>query len=91
MLEVTTMRRDGKRLPPEERARQLTHVGEFVLDQANGARRLRLKNPWSSGFAPIELYDPVMISASPGRMLWRGFERCEERGVVQEWMVLTKR
>ena len=86
MFEVSVMRADGQRLPADQRAQQNTHVGDFVLDQAHGARRLRIKNPWSGGFAPIELYDPVLIGAGPGSMMWRGYERSGERGVVQEWM-----
>ncbi|WP_041645484.1 hypothetical protein [Aromatoleum aromaticum] len=90
MFDVRVMRRDGVRLARDEAASQTEHSGEFVLDVANGARRLRLKSPWTSGYAPVELYEPVLISARHGVQLWRGYERVGERGVVQEWMVRAR-
>ncbi len=90
MFDVTVLRRDGARLPRDDLVRQRVHTGDFVLDTAGGARRLRLKSPWSTGYEAIELYDPVMVSASAGRQVWRGFERNGDRGVVQEWLVCTR-
>lgn len=87
MFDVRLLRRDGVRLAEGEVAKQLAHVGDFVLDQANGAKRLRLKSPWAVGYAPVELYEPTLVSARAGVMVWRGYERCGERGVVQEWLV----
>lgn len=91
MFEVQLMRQGGRRLSPEERAKQVTHRGEFLLDVAHGARRLRIRDVWSHTVAPIELFDPVLISASNGRMLWRGFERVDDCGVVQEWIAVSYR
>ncbi|WP_323000505.1 hypothetical protein [Denitromonas sp.] len=90
MFDVTVLRRDGVRLPREDLDRQRVHTGDFVLDTAGGARRLRLKSPWVTGYEAIELYEPVMVSASAGRQVWRGFERNGERGVVQEWLVRAR-
>lgn len=90
MLDVTVMRKDGQRLDSKALADQRIWSGDFVLDTANGARRLRLKSPWDANYAPIELYEPVLVSASAGRQIWRGFERVGERGVVQEWMVRSR-
>lgn len=87
MLDVRLMRHDGVRLSSDEASRQPTHTGDFVLDVAHGAKRLRVRNPWSGGFAPVELYEPVLVSAQPGIQRWRGFERVGDRGVVQEWLV----
>lgn len=91
MFEVKLMRQAGRRLTPEERGLQHTHRGEFLLDVAHGARRLRIRDVWSHSVAPIELFDPVLISASNGRMLWRGFERVDGCGMVQEWIVVSYR
>lgn len=91
MFDILLMRRDGVRLAPEEASRQTTHVGEFVLDVAHGARRLRIRSPWTGTFAQVELYDPVLVSAQGGTQRWRGYERAGERGVVQEWLVRTHR
>lgn len=90
MLDVTVMRKDGVRLDSKELAKQPMWSGDFILDTANGARRLRIKSPWDAAYAPIELYEPVLVSASSGRQIWRGFERVGERGVVQEWMVRSR-
>lgn len=87
MFDVRLMRRDGIRFTSDEVSKQLAHTGDFVLDQANGAKRLRIKSPWSSTYAPVELYDPVLVSARNGVMVFRGYERCADRGVVQEWIV----
>jgi hypothetical protein len=81
------MRKNGKRLSKEDVAQQLAHQGEFVLDQTNGAKRLRIKNPWSGGYAPIELFEPVLVAAQGGSLRWRGFERISDQGLVQEWLV----
>lgn len=91
MLDVTALRRNGVRLARDELNRQRVHTGDFVLDTSGGARRLRIKSPWAVGFAPIELYEPVLISANAGRQMWRGFERDGEQGVVQEWLVQLRR
>lgn len=91
MFDVRVMRRDGVRIPKDDLARQSEHVGDFVLDQANGAKRLRLKSLWTSDYAPVELYEPVLVSARNGVQLWRGYERVGERGVVQEWLVRARR
>lgn len=90
MLEVRLMRREGIRLPENEIKGQPSYQGDFVLDTAHGARRLRLQHPFAGWEGP-ELYEPVMISARHGVQIWRGFERAGERGVVQEWYVLAKR
>jgi len=90
VFDVRVMRRDGVRLAHDDVARQTVHSGEFVLDVANGARRLRIKSPWTSGYAPVELFEPVLITARNGMQLWRGYERAGDRGVVQEWMVRTR-
>ena len=90
MFNVRLMRRDGTRLDGEAAMRQPTHSGEFVLDVANGAKRLRIRNPWTGGYAPVELYEPVLVAARGGSLRWRGFERVGEQGVVQEWHVQLK-
>ncbi|TAH47905.1 MAG: hypothetical protein EYC67_06075 [Betaproteobacteria bacterium] len=90
MFDVRLMRRDGARLSHDEVGQQLSYTGEFVLDQANGARRLRIKSPWSGAFAPVELYEPVLASARNGMQRWRGFERVGDKGVVQEWLVIQR-
>lgn len=87
MFDIRLMRHDGIRLAADEMAKQLAHTGDFVLDQANGAKRLRIKSPWASAYAAVELYDPVLVSARNGVMVFRGFERSADRGVVQEWLV----
>lgn len=87
MLDVRLMRLDGVRLSPEEVNQRPIHSGDFVLDVAHGAKRLRVRNPWSSNYAPIELYEPVLVSAQGGTQRWRGYERVGEKGVVQEWLV----
>lgn len=87
MFDIRLMRHDGARLEANEVAKQIAHTGDFVLDQAHGARRLRVKSPWSSTYASVELYDPVLVSARNGVMVFRGYERCADRGVVQEWIV----
>jgi len=84
------MRSRGVRLERDEAAKQLTHSGEFVLDVANGARRLRIKNPWSGGYAPVELYEPVIVAAQGGALRLRGFERVGDQGLVQEWLARSK-
>jgi len=91
MLEVRLMRKDGVRLPDDEVKAQLPIRGEFVLDIANGAKRLRLKHPFSGNSEGPELYEPVIVSARNGNQVWRGFERVGERGVVQEWYVYLTR
>lgn len=91
MFDVRVMRREGVRIPKEELVRQSEFVGDFALDQANGAKRLRLKSPWTGDYAPVELYDPVLVSARGGTQLWRGYERAGDRGVVQEWLVRARR
>lgn len=90
MLEVRLMRKDGIRLPEGEIKAQFPKNGDFVLDTANGARRLRLQHPFSGWEGP-ELYEPVLVSARRGVQIWRGYERVGDRGVVQEWYVHTSR
>ncbi len=85
MFDVKLMRRNGVRLNREEADRQLLQTGELHLDVANGAKRLRIKNPWSGGYAPVELYEPVLVAAQGGTLRFRGFERAGEQGLVQEW------
>lgn len=87
MFDVRLMRKEGFRLPREEACKLVTHSGEFVLDVAYGAKRLRIKNPWSGGYASVELYEPVLVAAHGGALRFRGYERVGEQGVVQEWHV----
>lgn len=84
------MRKDGVRQPDPEIKAQLPVRGNFVLDTANGARRLRLQHPFS-GFEKLELYEPTLVTARHGVQIWRGFERAGNRGVVQEWYVCLSR
>lgn len=84
------MRREGIRLPDAEVKAQPPINGDFVLDTANGAKRLRLLHPFAGWEGP-ELYEPVLVSARNGVQIWRGYERAGERGVVQEWYVYVKR
>ncbi len=74
-------------MPVEETQQRLEFHGDFILDQANGARRLRLKNPWTGSIAPVELYEPTLVGAQGGTQRWRGYEKVGEQGVVQEWLV----
>ncbi len=90
MYDVRLMRRGGARLGSEDVARQPTYTGDFVLDVAHGAKRLRLRNPWLGDFAPVELYEPVLVAAQGGSMRWRGYERVAEQGLVQEWLARTR-
>ncbi len=85
MFDVILARRNGTRLTAEEMATQLKHSGDFVLDVAHGAKRLRIKSPWTGQYAPVELYEPVLIAAQNGSLRWRGFERVGDQGLVQEW------
>lgn len=66
MFDVKLMRRNGVRLTREEADRQLVQTGEFHLDVANGAKRLRIKNPWSGGYAlRISIFSSTRRSRSP--------------------------
>ena len=85
MFEVILVRRNGTRLTSAEMDTQLKHSGDFVLDVANGAKRLRIKSPWTGQYAPVELYEPMLIAAQNGILRWRGFERVADQGFVQEW------
>ncbi len=87
MLYVRVLRRNGVRIPHEEAARQPSHAGDFIMDMSGGARRLRLKNPWTGYTSPIELYEPMLVAAGGGSQRWRGYERVGEQGLVQEWLV----
>lgn len=89
MIYVRPLRHQGVRLPAETVHAGLSHAGDFVLDISQGSRRLRIKDLWSGKIAPIELYEPQLVAATPGMQRWRGFERVGDVGYVQEWLVRT--
>ncbi len=87
MFTVRLLRREGVRIPADEVQKNHEFHGDFIVDQSSGARRLRLKNPWTGSIAPVELYEPNLVAAQGGTQRWRGYEKVGEQGVVQEWLV----
>lgn len=63
MVTVRQRRRNGLRIPTHEIQKRLEFHGDFIIDQTNGTRRLRLKNPWTGHIASLELFEPTLVVA----------------------------
>jgi hypothetical protein len=80
---LTVIRRDGKRLPPEELA-QPPRLASLALSSKRGFRHLSASCCFG-GSTLGELWEPVLSGIGGDDFTLHGFERMGEAGHVQEW------
>lgn len=80
---LTVMRRDGRRLPPEQLA-QPARLASVTLSSRQGFRHLSAVCCFG-GSTLGELWEPVLSGVGSEDFTLHGFERLGEAGLVQEW------
>lgn len=80
---LTTLRRDGKRLPPEQLA-QPPRLATLALSSTQGFRHLKAVCCFG-GSTLGEIWEPVLSQIGAEDFVLHGFERMGEAGLVQEW------
>ena len=82
---LTMMRRDGKRLGPDQRAKEPRLV-MTRLSVESGTRRMEATCCFG-GSVVGELWEPVLVRLGEEDLTVRGVERLGEAAVVQEWQL----
>lgn len=80
---LTTLRRDGKRLQPEQLA-QPPRLVSLTLSAKQGFRHLKAVCCFG-GSTLGELWEPTLSHLGDAEFTLQGFERVGEAGLVQEW------
>ena len=80
---LTVMRRDGKRLPPEELS-QPPRLASLTLSSERGFRHLKAVCCFG-GSTLGEIWEPVLSRLGTDDLTLHGYERLGDAGVVQEW------
>lgn len=79
---LTLLRRDGRRLPPDDAG-----AGRLVTTQivAHKGTRAVVATCCFGGLVVSELWEPELVAIGDDDVTLRGFERAEGAGLVQEW------
>jgi hypothetical protein len=82
---LTLMRRDGKRLPPDQIS-QPPRLANLKLSSKQGFRHLEAVCCFG-GTTLCEMWEPVLGQIGAEDFMLHGFERMGEAGLVQEWQL----